>query len=163
MVSFRVRPAGPGFIVKLMALLSGLIAIACAGLFAGAAVYVSLVEHPARMACGLRVALTQFRPSYRRAAVMQASLATVGALVALARWLAGGQAGWLVGALLLVFAIVFTLVVIMPTNQRLLDPGLEPESPEAGTLLRRWERLHAVRSVAGCAAFGLFMTSLAGG
>jgi len=47
----------------------------CCGLFAGAAIYVNLVEHPARMECGTEIAATEFGPSYRRAAVMQASLA----------------------------------------------------------------------------------------
>jgi hypothetical protein len=47
------------------------------GLFSGAALYINLVEHPARMSCGVAVALTEFRPSYKRATVMQASLAAV--------------------------------------------------------------------------------------
>ena len=44
-----------------------LIALLCTGLFAGAAVYITLVEHPARLECGPAVALAEFRPSYRRA------------------------------------------------------------------------------------------------
>jgi hypothetical protein len=39
------------------------------GLCAGAAVYVSLVEHPARVAGGTALAVAEFRPSYRRGAV----------------------------------------------------------------------------------------------
>ena len=46
-----------------------------AGLFAGAAIYISGAEHPARMECGVELAATVFGPSYRRAAVMQAGLA----------------------------------------------------------------------------------------
>jgi hypothetical protein len=60
-----------GMILVLMAML-------CAGLFAGAAIYISLVEHPARLECGIELAVAEFGPSYRRAAVMQASLAAVG-------------------------------------------------------------------------------------
>ena len=66
-----------------------LIALLCAGLFAGAAVYVTLVEHPARLECGPAVALAEFRPSYRRAAAMQASLAAVGLLTAVGAWALG--------------------------------------------------------------------------
>ena len=47
------------------------IAAACAGLFAGAAIYINAVEHPARLGCGNEVALKEFGPSYRRATVMQ--------------------------------------------------------------------------------------------
>jgi hypothetical protein len=48
-----------------------ILSIACAGLFSGAALYVNLVEHPARMSCGPEIALREFAPSYRRATIMQ--------------------------------------------------------------------------------------------
>lgn len=53
------------------------IAIFSAGLFAGAALYVSFVEHPARLECGPVLAVTEFAPSYRRGAIMQATLAVL--------------------------------------------------------------------------------------
>jgi hypothetical protein len=49
-----------------------LVATLCAGLFAGAALYINIAEHPARLEVGPSVALREFGPSYRRAAVMQA-------------------------------------------------------------------------------------------
>ena|SRR2546422_1123682 len=54
------------------------VAVLACGLFTGAAVYVSLVEHPARMECGIEIAATEFPPSYRRASVMQAILGSRG-------------------------------------------------------------------------------------
>jgi hypothetical protein len=83
------------------------LAILCAGLFAGAALYITFVEHPARRECGAELAATEFGPSYRRATLMQASLAAIGLLMAL------------------------TLIAILPTNKRLLDPGLDRNSTEA--------------------------------
>lgn len=68
----------------------------------------------------------------------------------------------LAGGLLLGAVVPFTLLVIFPTNRRLLDPSLDSASGEAATLLRRWDRLHAVRSVLGAAAFGLLALCLAG-
>ncbi|MPZ19989.1 MAG: hypothetical protein GEV06_19045 [Luteitalea sp.] len=50
------------------------LATLCTGVFAGAAIYITLVEHPARLASGTAAAIAEFRPSYRRAAPMQASL-----------------------------------------------------------------------------------------
>jgi hypothetical protein len=41
------------------------IATLCTGLFTGAAVYVNLVEHPARLETGTAHAVRQWRPSYR--------------------------------------------------------------------------------------------------
>ena len=55
-------------------------------LFTGAAVYISLVEHPARLQCPTARAVEQWRPSYKRATVMQASLGVVGVLMAIAAW-----------------------------------------------------------------------------
>ena len=50
------------------------VAVIACGLFTGAALYVSFVEHPARMECGVEIAVIEFPPSYRRATVMQAIL-----------------------------------------------------------------------------------------
>jgi anthrone oxygenase-like protein len=120
--------------------------LACNG-FAGAAVYVSLIEHPARMACGGEVAVTEFAPSYRRGAVMQASLAIAGFLCSVVAFLTGASIWWLVGGLLFVSVVPFTLLVIMPTNKALLDPSLDKQSESARELLSRWGKLHAVRSL----------------
>ena len=46
------------------------VAVLTCGLFTGAAVYVSLVEHPVRMACGVEIAAAEFPPSYRRGAII---------------------------------------------------------------------------------------------
>jgi len=138
-----------------------LMATLCAGLFAGAAIYITLVEHPARLECGTEVAVAEFGPSYRRATLMQASLAAVGLAAALVAWIQGRGLLVLLGGLLLGAVIPFTLVIIFPTNKRLLDPGLARGSAEAAALLDRWGRLHAVRSVLSVLAFGLLVWHLA--
>ena len=130
-----------------------LITTLCTGLFAGAAIYISLVEHPARLQCGLALAVAEFGPSYRRAAVMQASLAIVGCVAAVAAWALGSAAVVLVAGLLLGAVVPVTLIVILPTNRRLLDRTLEPGSGEAAALLARWGRLHALRSLVSGVAF----------
>ena len=67
------------------------VAVVACSLFAGAAVYITFVEHPARMQCGVELAATEFAPSYRRGTVMQATCAAVGLLSSLAAWLAGAS------------------------------------------------------------------------
>lgn len=59
-------------------------------LFAGAAVYINLVGHPARMGCDTKTAATVWAPSYERATLMQASLAIVGLCAGVIVWLLGG-------------------------------------------------------------------------
>lgn len=135
------------------------IALVCTALFAGAAVYVSLVEHPARESCSLETAIAEFGPSYRRGAVMQGGLALIGGMACIVRWATLGGSGWLAGGVLLAALIPYTLIVIRPTNTRLLDPTLGARPAEAAALLCRWGRLHSVRALVGGVALGILLAS----
>lgn len=126
-------------------------------LFSGAAIYLSLVEHPARMACSLEVGAAEFAASYRRAVPMQVSLALVATITGVASWWFSGNWCWLIGALLIFSVIPFTLLAIAPTNEQLLAPDLDKSSPAARLLLQRWGRLHAVRSVVSLVASSWFL------
>ena len=133
------------------------VAVLACSLFTGASVYINLVEHPARMECGIEIATTEFAPSYRRATIMQASSAALGLLSSIAAWLAGATVWWLVAGALLGSVIPFTLFVILPTNKLLLSPTLDKQSAEAERLLARWGTLHAVRSILSSIALLLFL------
>jgi hypothetical protein len=122
------------------------LALLATALFAGAAVYITLVEHPARMLCPIPWPIAQWRPSYKRATLMQASLAVIGLLAAVSAWLAGAGLAWLVAGLLLGAVVPFTLIVISPTNKRLENHGLDPSGEGTRILLTHWGHLHAVRS-----------------
>lgn len=133
------------------------VSVLSCGLFAGASVYISLVEHPARMACGVEIAAAEFPPTYRRASIMQATLGAVCLLSSIAVWLAGATFWWLVGGVVLGAVIPFTLIVILPTNKQLLSPTLDRRSAQTERLLARWGRLHAVRSVLSSLALLLLL------
>ncbi len=105
----------------------------------------------------MELAATEFAPSYRRATVMQVSLATVGLVSSIAAWLAGASFLWVVAGGLLGSVIPFTLLVILPTNRKLLNPALDKRSMETERLLSRWGTLHAVRSVLSGLALLLFL------
>lgn len=137
-----------------------LLATFCAAIFAGAAIYINLVEHPARMSLGPEAALAEWAPSYHNATRMQAPLAVAGALSGVVAWLRGGGAGWLAGAVLLGAVIPITLIVIMPTNRELLDPSTARNPDRVRALLGRWNRLHAIRSVLSTLAFGVCLVLL---
>jgi hypothetical protein len=49
--------------------------------------------------------------------------------------------------------VPFTLLVIMPTNQRLLEGNRDLASEQTRLLLVRWGNLHAVRTWLSLAAF----------
>src|SRR5256885_16723928 len=80
----------------------------------------------------------------------------------LAAWARGGDRAVLIAAVLLGAVVPFTLIVLLPTNKQLLDPGLDARSASAAALLTRWGRLHGVRSVLSLAAFLLLLTRLVG-
>ena len=88
---------------------------------------------------------------------MQASLAVLGGISGALAWWASRDGLWLAGAIVLVANWPFTLLVIMPTNLRLMATA--PDSADAATrsLLEQWGRLHAVRSVLGAIATLLFL------
>jgi hypothetical protein len=128
------------------------IAMTCTALFAGAALYISLVEQPARLLASMEVALGEFRPGFPRARALQAVLAVVGGIASGLVWWHGAGRAWLIASLCLLSIVVFTLVVITPVYTALLDSSLSASAPEARTLLERWGRLHAVRTVLGLVA-----------
>jgi uncharacterized membrane protein len=137
------------------------VASLCTALFAGASLYINLVEHPARMECGTALAATEFGPSYRRATVMQASLAVIGLVAAMWAWWLHAGLEWLVGGILLGAVVPFTLVVIFPTNRKLLDPSLDRNSEVARRLLKKWGTLHAVRTTLSLAALLIVLAAMA--
>ena len=129
------------------------IATVCCGIFAGAALFVSAVQHPAAIEAGEGLAARFFPPMYRRAATMQASLAVVGSVAAILAWLVGEGFSTLLGGLLLGSSVPVTLILIKPINDRLLANDLDPISGEASELLGEWARLHRIRSATSALGF----------
>jgi hypothetical protein len=123
---------------------------------------VSLVEHPARMANTLGVALAEFRPSYKRAAVMQATLAAAGAVAAIGAYFLGRGVSTLVAGIVLATVIPFTLIVIMPINRQLLDETRTARTDDTEVLLEKWGKLHNVRTIAGLLALVILAANLLG-
>jgi uncharacterized membrane protein len=136
-----------------------LAAVLATTIFAGAAIYINLVEHPARMSCSTEIAAAVWAPSYRRATIMQAMLAIAGSLAGLAAWMLGAGLMWLVAALFILAVVPVTFIVIFPTNKKLLARG-DPGSPETRKLLIKWGQLHAIRSALSLIASVTFVWQL---
>ena len=136
-------------------MLAGLLALITAAIFAGAAIYINVAEHPARMTLDPAAALAEWKPSYGRGFAMQASLAVASTLFGLLACWQTGHWGWFVGAGLIFANWPFTLVVILPLNKRL--QAMESGTAESSAMLEAWARLHAVRSGLGSAATLTFL------
>lgn len=124
-------------------------------LFAGAALYITLAEHPARMGRETRIAFEVWAPSYARGTRLQAPLAVLAFLSAVAAWWGGGGWHWLLAGTLIGSVVPLTLLVILPTNRSLLELGRDPGSPDTRRLLEKWGRLHGIRSFLSVLALAL--------
>jgi hypothetical protein len=138
-------------------MLAGHLALLVAALFTGAALYINVVEQPARLQLGDNALLTEWKPSYKRGLAMQAPLAVIGCLLGLLAWWQTGRWLWLVGGLLLVANWPYTLIVVMPVNRKLMATELSNAGRDTRRLIEHWARLHAVRTALGSVATVIFL------
>ena len=135
-------------------MLSALLALVFASAFTGAALYVNLVEQPARLALGRHLHGREWAPSDRRGFALLGGLALLSALAAIVAFSQGGDIRWLVGALLVLASWPYTFFVIVPLNNRLLSaPASQPEA-DAREMVTVWGRLEW-----GLAALGLISSA----
>jgi hypothetical protein len=138
----------------------GQLGLVVAALFSGAAIYINVVEQPARLTLEPRALLGEWKPAYHNGTLMQAPLAVIGFLLGAVAWWRCDRTSFLVAALLMLANLPWTLLVIFPTNRALTETP--PDSADASTrsLIVKWGRLHAVRSLLGIAATTAFFLGL---
>ena len=133
-------------------MIPGLLALIAAAIFTGAAFYVNVAEQPARLSLEDSALLTEWKPSYKRGAAMQAPLALIGFLLGMLAWWQVAHLGFLIGALLILAPWPWTLIVIKPVNDRLLATEPGRAGPSTRALVVRWGGIHAVRTALGALA-----------
>jgi len=136
---------------------TGQLALMTAAIFAGAALYVSVAEQPARLRLDDGPLLQEWIPSYKRGFAMQAPLAAIGFVLGLIAWWQTANWLWLLGALVLVANWPYTLIGIMPVNRRLM--AMKPEEANAAStaLIAQWGALHGIRTALGLSATVIFL------
>jgi hypothetical protein len=137
-----------------------ILALVFAALFTGAALYISLVEHPARLGLADGPLLAQWQPSYKRALPIQSGLAVAGALAGFIVAYLSSEWRWFAASILLLANWPFTLMVIRPVNKRLMAMQIGDAGVESRALLVRWGKLHNFRSALGAVATIFFAWAL---
>jgi Domain of unknown function (DUF1772) len=141
-------------------MVAGLIALAVAASFTGAALYINVAEQPARLELDDGALLAQWQPAYKRGFAMQSSLAIAGSVFGAVAWWQTGGLAFLVGALTLLSNWPYTLFGIAPTNRVLMATDPANAGAASRALIRRWALLHAVRTALGFAATLAFLWAL---
>ena len=139
---------------------SGDLALATAAIFAGAAIYVSVAEQPARLKLDTQALLTEWQPSYERGAAMQASLAIVSGLLGVIAFVFTYDWRWLVGAALILAPWPYTMFIIMPTNRSEIDAARASRLNKRVVWCVQWGRLHWGRSALGLFAVAAYLWAL---
>jgi Anthrone oxygenase len=136
---------------------AGQLALITAAVFAGAALYVNIAEQPARLLLDDQALLREWQPSYKRGFAMQAPLAVAGFVFGLLAWWQTGVWLWLLGAVIMIANWPYTLLVIMPTNNRLMTTDPAVAGADTRKLIQTWAGLHAVRTAFGFAAVSVLL------
>jgi hypothetical protein len=134
----------------------GLYAFAAGACFLGAAIYIGLVEQPARLKLSSRAMIQEWTLSNRRGTLMMSILAVISAVLAFIQFRANGDVRWLIGGATILASWPYAYFVIVPVNVWLcaIAPG-KAVSP-VRKLMRDWGVLewgHALIGLAACCAF----------
>ena len=140
-------------------MLIGPLALAFAAAFSGAALYINLVEQPARLALDDKSLLSEWRPSDRRGFALLASLALVAAVLGLATYFETQDVRWAIGAIVVICSWPYSFFAMVPMNNRILaisanDPGA------ARDLVSTWGLLEYGQTAIGLVACAAFLWAL---
>jgi hypothetical protein len=140
---------------------SGVFALATAGAFVGAALYINVVEQPARLGLAPRAMVQEWTPSNRRGFALLAALAITSAILAYADFGRTSDVRWIIGGTIILASWPYAYYVIVPVNIWLY--ALERGAPATAVreLMRDWGLLEWGHTVIGLWAAGMFAWALA--
>ncbi|MEW6257025.1 MAG: DUF1772 domain-containing protein [Pseudomonadota bacterium] len=134
----------------------GLLGLVVAALFTGAALYINVVEHPARAGLAPEAQLREWKPAYRRGFALQAPLAALGLVLGVSAFYVTGQWRFLAAGVLIGANWPYTMIALMPTNLRLLATPEGQAGAESARLIDNWAQLHMVRTGLGALSVLVF-------
>jgi hypothetical protein len=138
-------------------MISGSLALAAAGAFTGASLYVNFVEQPARLALDDEALAKEWEPSDHKGFIVLAGLALVSALLGFVAYRELNDVRWLSGAIVIVATWPYTYLAIVPLNNRILACISADALGEARKLIDLWGRLEIGQTALGALATLLYV------
>lgn len=135
----------------------GQLALAAAGGFVGASIYVNYVEQPARMALDDEALAKEWEPSDHRGFIVLAGLALASALFGFIAFRELDDVRWLVGAILAIASWPYTYFAIVPLNNRILALIGGEGTHEAREVIKLWGRLELGQTGLGLLAVTAYL------
>ncbi len=140
-------------------MISGLIALAFAAAFAGAAVYVNWVEQPARLALDEEALLSEWAPSDSRGVALLAAFALAAAVAGFLAYFESQDVRWVFGALIVISSWPYAFFVMAPLNNQILSlRGHDVAAAKA--LIRQWGFVELGFAAIGVVAVAMFLWAL---
>jgi hypothetical protein len=138
----------------------GSLALALAAAFFGAALYVNLVEQPARLALDDEAILHEWTPSDRRGVALILGLSLLSAALGLVAYFASQEdVRWAIGALIVILVWPYTFFAMAPLNNQILTLTSK-DVGAARALVRQWGLLEYGQTAIGLAASVVYLWAL---
>ncbi len=135
---------------------SGLIALAFAAAFGGAAIYVNWVEQPARLSLDDQALLSEWTPSDSRGVALLAAFALVSAISGFIAFFESDDVRWVFGALIIIASWPYAFFVMAPLNNQILSlRGHDVAAAKA--LVRQWGLVESGFAAIGVLAVAIFL------
>jgi hypothetical protein len=135
----------------------GSLALAAAGAFTGASVYVNFAEQPARLELSDDALIKEWEPSDHRGFIVLAGLAALAALFGFIAFRELNDIRWIAGALVMLASWPYTYLAIVPLNNRILAYIDADAAHEARRVIDLWGRLELGLTAIGLLAIGIFL------
>jgi hypothetical protein len=130
----------------------GLIAFAAACTFLGAALYITVVEQPARLALSPDAMVKEWQPSHRRGFVMLSVIALLAAVLAYADFATSRDVRLLAGGTVMLASWLYAFFVVVPVDVMIFSLPTGRARAAARALMREWGLLEWGQTVIAAAA-----------
>lgn len=135
----------------------GSLALAAAGGFSGASLYLNYVEQPAREALDDAALAKEWEPSDHRGFVVLAGLALLSAICGFVTFRELDDVRWLLGALAIIASWPYTYFAIVPLNNRILALIGGEGAHEARNVIKLWGQLELGQTGLGLLAVAIYL------